>query len=38
MSKRDFIAVDLWQKEFSSISVKAIYAIYCKKFKLSKED
>lgn len=32
--KKHFLAVNLWQKEFGEVSVKAVYDIYSQKFNV----
>ena len=32
--KKRFLEVDLWQKEFGEVSVKAVFDIYSQKFKV----
>lgn len=36
-SKSRFIAVDIWQKEFSQISVRAIFDVYEKSFNADQD-
>ena len=36
--RTSFLAVDLYQKQYSSISVNAIYEIYADKFNVSNDD
>lgn len=36
--KRRFLEVDVWQKEFGEMSVKAIYCIYSQKFNIEPRD